>query len=348
MTENRYPFPKVELHLHLDGSIPPETMWLLAEKEHLPMPAPTLEAFKSWLKTTSDCSSVNEYLERFELPLLLLQRGENLFLATEALISDLAKHGYSYAEIRFAPQLHLRGELTQRDAVDAVLAGREAAQKRYPSVKTEILLCAMSIGPETLNMSENLETVRLAKDYLGKGVAGCDLAGAEGIVPLKYFHPVFDLARQLEVPFTCHAGDSQGPDTVSDALDFGAKRIGHGHHLYDAPALWQRVRENGVTLEICPTSNIQCKTQPSYTLHPAKKLFDAGIRITISTDNRTLAAVSLEEEYDHCLHEMGFTYSDLIRMNLYAVEASFLPEKEKNGLTAVLKQYLEKEAAKNG
>ena len=253
MTDIRYPFPKAELHLHLDGSIPPETMWELAKKEHAELPTATLEEFRTWLKVTSDCSSVNEYLERFELPLQLLQKKENLSLVTESLIDVLARQGYGLAEIRFAPQLHLRSGLTQRDAVEAVLAGQEAGLKKHPSLKTGILLCAMSIGQETLNMAENLETVRLTKEFLGKGVVGCDLAGAEGIVPLRSFHPVFDLARELNVPFTCHAGDSQGSDTIKDALDFGTKRIGHGHHLYDAPELWQRVRDSSVTLEICPT-----------------------------------------------------------------------------------------------
>ena len=346
MTDIRYPFPKAELHLHLDGSIPPETMWELAKKEHAELPTATLEEFRTWLKVTSDCSSVNEYLERFELPLQLLQKKENLSLVTESLIDVLAGQGYGLAEIRFAPQLHLRSGLTQRDAVEAVLAGQEAGLKKHPSLKTGILLCAMSIGQETLNMAENLETVRLTKEFLGKGVVGCDLAGAEGIVPLRSFHPVFDLARELNVPFTCHAGDSQGSDTIKDALDFGTKRIGHGHHLYDAPELWQRVRDSGVTLEICPTSNIQCKTQPSYALHPAKKLFDAGIRVTISTDNMVLAAVTLEDEYDHCVREMGFSRADLIRMNLYAAEASFLPEVEKAGLMDRLQQfYLEETTA---
>ena len=150
-------------------------------------------------------------------------------------------------------------------------------------------------------MQENLQTVRLTRQYLGSGVVGLDLAGAEGIVPLENFHPIFDLARELSLPFTCHAGDSQGPETVRAALDFGAKRIGHGHHIYDDPTLWPRAIRQGVTLEICPTSNIQCKTQPSYALHPAKRLLDAGLRVTISTDNMTLAAVTLEEGTEQVL-----------------------------------------------
>ena len=339
MTKETVRFPKVELHLHLDGSVPPETMWRLAEKEHVPLPAETPEAFREWLKTTSDCRSVNEYLERFELPLQLLQSRENLTIATHDLILLLAGENYAYAEVRFAPQLHVRKGLTQRDAVEAVLEGRAEALKSCPGLKIGFLLCAMSIGPETLNMAENLETVRLTKEMLGRGVVGCDLAGAEGIVPLHRFAPVFDLARELDVPFTCHAGDSQGPDTVLDALNFGTRRIGHGHHLYDAPELWDRVRSSGVTLEICPTSNIQCKTQPSYRVHPAKKLLDAGIRVTINTDNSALAAVTLEEEYAHCLEEMGFTPEDLVRMNRYAAESSFLPEKEKAELLKTLEEY---------
>ena len=148
-------------------------------------------------------------------------------------------------------------------------------------------------------------------------------------VPLRNFHPIFDLARELGLPFTCHAGDSQGPDTVRDALDFGAKRIGHGHHIFDDPTLWQRAIQNGVTLEICPTSNIQCKTQPSYALHPAKKLLDAGLRVCISTDNMTLAAVTLEDEYRHCVADMGFAPDDLRTMARFALDAAFLPEQEK-------------------
>ncbi len=333
MKPSKYSFPKVELHLHLDGSIPPATMFDLAQKEDIPLPARDLEGFRKWLKKTADCESVNQYLERFELPLQLLQSRENLMCAAEALIADLASQGYGYAEIRFAPQLHTRCGMSQRDAVEAVLAGRASALLQFPDIRIGILLCAMSIGPETRNMDENLETVRLTKEFLGSGVVGCDLAGAEGIVPLRNFHPVFDLARELNVPFTCHAGDSQGPDTVRDALDFGALRIGHGHHIYDAPELWKRAVDSNVTFEICPTSNIQCKTQPSYEAHPAKKLFDAGIRVTISTDNCTLAAVSLDEEYDHCINEMGFSYSDLIRMNLYAAEASFQPEDDRRELS---------------
>lgn len=120
-------------------------------------------------------------------------------------------------------------------------------------------------------MAENLETVRLTQEYLGSGVVGMDLAGAEGIVPLRNFHPIFDLARELGLPFTCHAGDSQGPDTVRDALEFGAKRIGHGHHIFDDPTLWQRAIQNGVTLEICPTEQYPVQNAAVLCAAPGEK-----------------------------------------------------------------------------
>ncbi len=334
-----FSIPKIELHLHLDGAMPPETMWALAEQKHVPLPGATLEEFKQYLVRSADCRDVNEYLKRFELPLQLLQDGKSLARVTRELIGVLCAQGHVYDEIRFAPQLHCRERLSQRGAIEAVLEGRAQALAEHPQSRAGIVLCAMSVGPETVNMAENLETVRLCRQYLGQGVVGLDLAGAEGIVPLRSFHPVFDLARELGVPFTCHAGDSQGPETVKDALDFGVRRIGHGHRVFDAPELWPRLIENGVTLEICPTSNIQCHTQPSFAAHPAKKLFDAGVRVTISTDNMTLAATTLDEEYTHCVQQMGFTERDLVQMNLYAAEAAFLPDDERAALVKTLRAY---------
>ena len=322
-------FPKVDLHLHLDGSVPPETLFRLAKEQGVPVPGGTLEGYLDYIRRSALCGSVNQYLKMFDLPVAVMQDEDSLALVTRELIGLLYRQGLAYAEIRFAPQLHTRKGLTQLQAVRAVLAGREQGLAQCPGFDVGILCCMMCIGPETVNWKENAETVEVTKELLGHGVVGLDLAGAEGIVPLKNFAPLFHRAAELGVPFTCHAGDSQGPDTVRDAMDFGARRIGHGHHIYDDPTLWPRVIRQGVTLEICPTSNIQCKTQPSYALHPAKRLLDAGLRVTISTDNMTLAAVTLEDEYRHCVTQMGFTGEDLRTMARYALDAAFLPEAEK-------------------
>ena len=339
---SNYPLPKIDLHLHLDGSVLPETAWDLAKQQGVPMPAEDLEGFRRFIVVTADCRSVNEYLKRFELPLQILQDAGSLTRVTRELIGLLASQGLVYAEIRFAPQLHLRGALTQRDAIEAVLEGRRQGLAENPGIGIGIILCTMCVGPETVNMEQNLETVRLAKEYLGSGVVAIDLAGAEGIVPLKNFAPIFDLARQLAIPFTCHAGDSQGPDTVRDALDFGTKRVGHGHHIFDDKALCERAIREGVTLEICPTSNIQCQSQPSYAEHPAKKLFDMGMHVTINTDNMILSGIDLDIEYDHCLNEMGFSRADLVTMLTYSAQAAFLPAEEKQALLQQIRSTADK------
>lgn len=315
---------KIDLHLHLDGSVLPELAWELAKEQNIPMPADNLEEFRHFLVVSADCRSVNEYLARFELPLQIMQDRESIRRITLALIGLLESQGLIYAEIRFAPQLHTRRGMTQQDAIEAVLAGWQEAKVRHPNIQIGILLCAMCVGDNKINEAENLLTAELAAAYLGRGVVGLDLAGAEGIVPLRAFAPVFQRARDLGVPFTCHAGDSQGPETVEDALNFGAKRIGHGHHIFEDPDLCQRAIREGVTLEICPTSNIQCQTRPSYARHPAKKLLDMGMRITINTDNMILSGIDLDREYGHCLEEMGFTREDLVKMLHFSADAAFV------------------------
>lgn len=325
-------FPKLDLHLHLDGSVPPETLFQLAKEQGVPVPGETLAGYLEYIRRCAQCGSVNEYLKMFDLPVAVMQDGNSLTRVTRELICLLYRQGLAYAEIRFAPQLHTRKGLSQAGAVEAVLAGREQGLKECPGFDVGILCCMMCIGPETANWKENAETVEVTRAYLDRGVVGLDLAGAEGIVPLKNFAPLFQRAAELGIPCTCHAGDSQGPDTVRDAMDFGARRIGHGHHIYDDPELVRRAIREGITIEVCPTSNIQCMTQPSYGQHPAKKLLDMGLNVTINTDNMTFAGVDLEAEYGHCLREMGFTPEDLVKMSENSIRAAFLPQEKKKAL----------------
>ena len=326
---SKYGFPKIDLHLHLDGSMLPESAWEMAAERNIALPADDLEGFRRFIVVTADCRSVNEYLKRFEMPLQILQDRPALERTAYELVQLLAGQGLRYAEIRFAPQLHLRKKLTQRDAVEAVLCGVSQAMAEYPSIDIGVILCAMCVGDYQINMEVNLQTVREAARALTEGVVAIDLAGAEGVTPLSGFAPVFKLAKELGVPFTCHAGDSQGPETVRDALDFGTRRIGHGHHIFEDRELCARAIRDGVTLEVCPTSNIQCSTRPSYEEHPLKKLMDMGLSCTINTDNMILSDIDLDKEYDRCIEQMGLSVQDIIRCNINSVRASFMaPEKK--------------------
>lgn len=337
---NKYDFPKVDLHLHLDGSFRIETMYELANERNVKLPGETLEGYREWMNIHADAKDVNDYLKMFDPPTQVLQDKESLIRLTKELIDDIAKDGLRYAEIRFAPQLHAHKDLTQADATEAVLEGKRLGEEANPSIKIGIITCMMSFGQETLNWKENEETVEVCAAYKDKGVVALDLAGAEGIVPLKNFAPLFDKAKTYGLNIISHAGDSQGPDTVKDALDFGVTRIGHGHHIYDDKQLCIRAANNHVALEICPTSNIQCKTQPSFKEHPAKELLEMGIPVTINTDNMVMARTTVNEEYDHCLNEMGFEYKDLIRMNINSFECSFAPQEYKEEMIKILKSKL--------
>lgn len=337
---NNYNFPKVDLHLHLDGSFKIETMYELAKERNIKVPGETLQGYREWMDKHADAKDVNDYLQMFDTPTKVLQDKESLIRITKELIDDIANDGLRYAEIRFAPQLHTYKSLSQKDAIEAVLEGKRIGEENNPSIQIGIITCMMCIGDEKVNWNENLETVNMCHKYLNKGVVALDLAGAEGIVPLSNFAPLFEKAKELNIPIICHAGDSQGPDTVKDALDFGVSRIGHGHHISLDEKLCERAKDNHVALEICPTSNIQCKTQSSFKEHPAKKLLDMGIPVTINTDNMVMAKTTINKEYGHCLNEMGFTYNDLIQMNINSFESSFADKEYKNKMIEKLKTFI--------
>ena len=336
----KYSFPKIDLHLHLDGSFRTPTIWELAMQQGVEMPAESPEGFEEWMKKCSYSGSVNEFLLMFDVTTQVMQDRESLIRLTRELIEDIAAQGVVYAEIRFAPQLHTRKGMTQRDAIEAVLEGRRQGMEKT-GIDIGIICCMMCVGNETVNWDANMETAMITHEYLDKGVVCIDLAGAEGIVPLSNFAPLFAKAKELGTPIICHAGDSQDWRTVKDAIDMGAQRIGHGHHIYENPALSRYAAEHGIALEICPTSNVQCQTRETYELHPAWNLYSIGIPVTINTDNMTMSRVTLDDEYDHCLKEMGFEYEDLILMNINSAKVSFMKEEKKKEVLAELERCLD-------
>ena len=336
----KYPFPKLDLHLHLDGSFRIETIWQLAKERNIAMPTNTIEEYEKWLLDHSNAEDVNDYLKMFDAPLQVMQDKDSISRITKELIDDIAAQGLAYAEIRFAPQLHTKNGLSQKDAIEAVLEGRKKRLENNKNINIGIICCLMCVGDEKINWDANMETATVAHEYLDKGVVCIDLAGAEGIVPLKNFAPIIEKAKSYNTPIISHCGDSQDWHTVQDAIDFGAVRLGHGHHIYENPMLCRYAADHNIALEICPTSNISCKTRSSYEMHPAQNLYNMGIPITINTDNMTFSKITLEKEYDHCINEMGFEYEDLILMNINSVKASFMKEDEKENLIAELEKYL--------
>ena len=310
-----------ELHLHLDGSLRPETVWELAKEQGIRLPAESAEEVKYKMEVPEDCRTLEEYLERFDLPLLVLQRADAIERVTYELVEDLAKEGVDYAEIRFAPQLSVNGGLTQDEVVEAAIRGAERGMKTYPEIRVGLILCCMR-GAD--NEALNMQTVETAKKYLGPVVCAVDIAGAEGLFPTENFAPVFAKVREYGIPMTIHAGEAAGPDSMKTALSFGTKRIGHGVAAINDPELIRRLIDENVTLEVCVTSNYHTKVVPAIEMHPIHKLLDEGVHVTVNSDNRTCSRTTLQKEKEVLKKQLGFSDEEIEKMQEYAWEARFL------------------------
>lgn len=310
-----------ELHLHLDGSLRPETVWELAEEQQIRLPAADLEELRYQMKVPEDCQSLHECLKRFDLPLLVLQEADALERVTFELTEDLAKEGVTYAEIRFAPQQSMEHGLTQDQAVEAAIRGAKRGMEMYPSIRVGLILCCMrGEDKEALN----LETVESVRKYLGDVVCAVDLAGAESLYSTEIFAPVFARVREYGLPMTIHAGEAAGPDSIRTALSYGTKRIGHGISAIQDPGLVEELVKEKVTLEVCVTSNFQIRSVPSIKEHPIRRLFDAGVQVTVNSDNMTVSGTNVRKELELVKEVFGFTDEEVKRLQEYAWEARFL------------------------
>jgi len=319
MDEEIKRMPKVELHLHLDGSVRTSTASKILNQD-----------VTSKMKVNSDVTDLNNYLEKFTIPVSLMQTKENLIRISRELAEDLKAENIIYAEIRFAPLKHLEQGLTPEEVIDSVLEGLKRV-----NIKTNLILCAMR-GDTAEN---NRLVVDLVKKYLNKGVCALDLAGAEALFKTKDYQELFKYATSLSVPFTIHAGEADGIESIESALSFGAKRLGHGVRAGENKETLQKIIENNITLEVCPTSNINTSIFPSYKEHNIRILYDAGVKVTINTDNRTVSNITITEEYIRLKNSFNFTIKDFNNMNINALNAAFLTEEEKELLRKQLTLY---------
>lgn len=322
----------IDLHLHFDGSLLPRTVLELADEQGIALPSREPDELKLFLSAPADCASLNEYLEKFDLPLLVLQTKEAIRKGMFTLASSLKEQGMLYAEIRFAPQLHTRKGLTQEQIVKAALQGLgEAMAGSF--FKAKLILCCMR-GAE--NREENLQTVRTAAAFLGRGVAAVDLAGAEALYPTGDFAENFSLAKELGVPFTIHAGEADGPESVRAALRMGASRIGHGVRAGEDADLLRELQELQIPLEMCPSSNVQTKAVPCLEKHPVLEYLRKGLLVTVNTDNMTVSDTTMAKEFRLLEERLGMTAEEHRRLLLNAADAAFLTEEERWRLKDVI------------
>ena len=304
----------IDLHLHLDGSLSLDSVKKLAAIQEISIPE-TDEELRSMLQVSEDCRDLNEYLEKFAFPCSLMQTAAAITEAVKNLERELAEQGLLYAEIRFAPQLHTLRGLSQRQVVEAAVAGMGQS-----GLRSNLILCCMR-GKDT--QEANLETIRVAKEFLGKGVGAVDLAGAESLFPTENFADLFAMAKEWHIPYTIHAGEAAGPASVYQALRFGAKRIGHGVRSIEDTALLKRLAEESVTLELCPTSNLHTCIFASYAAYPLRKLMEAGVKVTVNTDNMTVSHTTAGAEMQHMIDTFHLTGEEITQLAYNGAEASF-------------------------
>jgi len=314
MVEDIKKIKKIELHIHLDGSVQLKTLSDLSGK--------TIDKIKNNVVAKDKCENLSEYLTKFDFPISHMQTKDNLYKIAKELVDYLESENVIYAEIRFAPMLHTKQGLTYEEIVESVLKGLCENKK----VKTNLILCMMRGFPK----ENNLKTIEVAEKYLNKGVCALDLAGAEDKYPLINYSELFEIAKKENIPFTIHAGENGSHKEVELAIKFGAKRIGHGIHAIESLETQNLIKENDILLEICPTSNIQTNSIDKYGNHPIKELYKNNIKLCINTDNTTVSNITLNKEYIKLFNEFCFSTEDFKNMNKYALEKSFLSEDEKN------------------
>lgn len=307
----------IDLHLHLDGSISVSTARHLAELQGIAVPQSDSE-LHDMLTLTPECITLDDYLARFIFACSLLHTREALRIATHDLFARLKEQGVIYAEVRFAPQKSCENGLTQSDAIDAVLEGMRSVD--MPSG----LIISMMRGND--NRAENLETVLLAEKYLGRGVVGVDIAGAETIFPTEDYADVFAIAHERGIPFTIHAGEGRGAESVAKAISFGASRIGHGVRSLEDESVVAALVEKGIALELCPTSNLHTHLFDSYEAYPLRELMKIGVKVTLNTDNMTVSDITLKQEWENMCEAFQLTRAEIRQILLNTVDASFAQE----------------------
>jgi adenosine deaminase len=338
--------PKAELHVHLDGSLRPGTMLELTREAGVPLPASDAASLAQVMRA-DDSADLVEYLRRFDWTLAVMQTPEAMERIAYELAVDLAAENVRYAEIRYSPLLNTREGMSLDEAVAAPLRGLDRAAAET-GIRTGLILCAIRSFEPALS----IEMAELAVSWKGKGVVGFDLAGAEAGYPPRKHRDAFDLAAFANLPVTIHAGEAFGPESIHQALhQCGARRIGHGTRLEEDPDLMAYLTDFRVPLEICLTSNVQTRVAPTFAHHPLRRYFDAGLVVTLSTDNRLVSGTTMTQEFELAHRHHGFTWEELVEINRMGFQSAFLPHREREALLSAVDAEiaaLEEEAAAEG
>ena len=312
-----------DLHLHLDGAISPRSARVLAQMQGIELPENDSELLPL-LSLSENCSDLEEFLSVFAFPCSLLKSKDAIRCAMETLLQELKSQGVMYAEIRFAPQILTSQTLTQEQAVLAAIDGM-----RSGAIPANLILCCMR---ESGLSEQNWETAELAAKYFGKGVAALDLAGSEAAFPIEGFRDIFSFACEKGIPFTIHAGEAVGAQNVWAALSLGASRIGHGIRSGEDKTLLAELANRSIPLEMCPTSNLMTASVPSLSKWPLRTYLDAGIMVTINTDDPAIERTDIKCEFRLLADVFALSKDEIRQLLVNSVRASFADDALKQTL----------------
>lgn len=311
--------PKAELHVHLDGSLRPETMIDLARAARVVLPSYEPEPLRRFM-LVDDAANLQDYLDRFDLTIPLLQTPEALERVAYEMVEDAARDNVRYLEIRYCPHLSQRQGLKLDEVMDAELRGLARGERDF-GVVARVINCSL----RHYDPAVSVEIAECSVAFRDRGVVGFDLAGGEAGRPPGTHRSSFDVAARGLLGITVHAGEAAGAESIADALHLcHADRIGHGTRLHENADLQGYVRDRQTLIECNITSNVQTRAVAKASKHPVRDYFDAGLNVTLSTDGWLMAGVSLSDEYWLAHTQLGFTREQIDRMILNAFEGAFL------------------------
>ena len=319
--------PKTELHVHLEGSVRPRTVLELAQRHGITLPARDESELQRFYSFRDFDHFIEVYIEVNQC----LRTSEDFALITRELGEEAAEQNVRYLEVTISPGPHVRrGKLTYEEFHEGIMAGAREARDRWGVEMRFIVDVVRDAGVET-----SWAAARYAVKMAGDGIVGIGLGGTEASFPPEDYVDIFEYGLAAGLRSTPHAGETVGPESIWGAIrSLKAERIGHGIRAIDDPLLVDELRERQITLEVCPTSNVCTRAVASLGEHPIRRLFEAGVPITVNSDDPPMFGTTLLDEQFLLANEFGFTIDDIEKINLQGIRAAFLPEAERGRLDA--------------
>ncbi len=315
--------PKVELHVHLEGAIPHEALFALIRKYGGDPSAPDVPA----LARRFEYKNFPQFIEAWSWKNQFLREYDDFTHVAELTARDMARQGIRYAEVFFSPSLFVRRGLAVQEVAQAVRAGLS----RVPEI--EIALVADLVrdyGPES-----EMVTLAQLKEVKGLGIVGIGIGGSEHEYPPGPFKRLYEEARSIGFHTNAHAGEAAGAHSIWDAIrELGVERVGHGTSAWQDPELVEYLVDHRIPLEMCPISNVRTNVVGSLREHPIRRYLEAGMIVTVNTDDPKMFQTSLADEYRLLEQECGWTKVEICRLILSAIESSWASDERKVSLAA--------------